>query len=77
MALVVRAKRGYRWTLSNSQLRYVEFDDYDCSCQAPVLVLDVNEGDAGYVRKAFTPYFVAVNREQAFPSWLKRPRCGT
>ena len=51
-------------TFSNNKLRYVDFKDFDFSCQTDVEVLDVNGGDTGNVRTAFAPYTVAFNREQ-------------
>ena len=64
MAFDVKAMRLYWKTMSNNQLRYVDLKDFDFSCQTGVEVLDVNAGDTGNVRTAFSPYTVAFNREQ-------------
>jgi penicillin V acylase-like amidase (Ntn superfamily) len=59
----VRAMRFYYMTKTNSQIRYVDFKDFDFSCQTPVEVLDINSADTGNVRSAFTSYTAAINSD--------------
>jgi len=64
MAFDVNTGRCYWKTTSNNKLRYVDFKDFDFSCQTAVKVLDINSGDTGNVSTEFVPYTVAFNREQ-------------
>jgi penicillin V acylase-like amidase (Ntn superfamily) len=57
----VRAMRFYYMTNVNSTIRFVDFKDFDFSCQTPVEVLDINSADTGNVRSAFVPYTTALN----------------
>jgi hypothetical protein len=59
----VRAIRCYWKTILNSQVRYVDFTDFDFSCRTEVEVLDINSADTGNVRSAFVPYTTAFNRD--------------
>jgi penicillin V acylase-like amidase (Ntn superfamily) len=57
----LNAMRLYISTVQNSELRYVDFGDFDFSCQTPVEVLDINGPGSGNVRSAFVPYTTAFN----------------
>lgn len=57
------AKRITWKTASNSQLRYANFKDFDFFCQSDVLVLNVNKGNPGNARSAFSPYTFEFNRQ--------------
>ncbi len=59
----VRAMRCYWKTITNSLVRYVDFKDFDFTCQTDVEVLDINSADTGHVRTAFVPYTIAFNRD--------------
>ncbi|MBN1123947.1 MAG: linear amide C-N hydrolase [Sedimentisphaerales bacterium] len=50
-------------TQSNNQLRYVDFKDFDFSCQTAVKILDINDGSTGDVYVSFMPYTVEFNRK--------------
>ncbi len=63
MAYDVHARRLYWKTMSNSQLRYFDFKDFDFSCQTDVEVLDINGAGTGNVRAAFVPYTIDFNRD--------------
>jgi MYXO-CTERM domain-containing protein len=59
----VRAMRLYLSTVQNSELRYLDFKDFDFSCQTDVQVLDINSPGSGNIRSSFVPYTTSFNRE--------------
>src|ERR1039458_6949167 len=59
----VRAMRLTISTVQNTELRYLDFKDFDFSCQTDVEVLDINGPGSGNVRSAFVPYTTSFNRE--------------
>jgi hypothetical protein len=43
-------------------LKYLSLEDFDLSCSAPLLMLDINTAETGNVEKALVPYDSDVNR---------------
>ncbi len=51
----------HAWLKPNT--RYVDLSSFDCSCQSPVKVLDVNADGAGEVSQSFIEYSWQINRD--------------
>jgi penicillin V acylase-like amidase (Ntn superfamily) len=53
--------RIYYRCKSNPAVRYIEFDDFDYSCDKPVKIIDVVDSEAGNVTDLFIDYTYEVN----------------
>ncbi len=56
-------QRMFFYSHDNSNLRYLDLNDFDFSCSTPVEVFDLSEGDSGNVRSQFKPYTSSFNDE--------------
>lgn len=54
--------RVYFRTLTNQEIRYIDFKSFDLSCATPVKVLDINADLSGDVTYSFIDYTKQINR---------------
>jgi penicillin V acylase-like amidase (Ntn superfamily) len=53
----------YFRTLVNKNIRYVDLNAFDFSCETPVKVLDINDDLSGDVANSFSDYTEQINRD--------------
>ncbi|MCP4147051.1 MAG: linear amide C-N hydrolase [bacterium] len=58
----IKNLKVYYMTLKNRQLRFFQITDFDFSCKAPSILIDINGQGSGYIAGDFIPYTIQINR---------------
>lgn len=56
-------------TSTSREIRYIEFQSFDFSCNSPTLLLDINKNLSGNIAKEFLIYSHSINHEFIKNNW--------